>query len=124
MNNSKGVRRKLAQNGAKNERENELKSIFNGVDENTRALVWTTVENVLFIEARMAEVSALPMIRVHPTDPTQQRATPAAKLYKEFLQQHTNCVKLLASVLNKCAPEEESPLRQWLEERKKMHASS
>lgn len=48
----------------------------------------------------------------------RQRTTPAAKLYKDFLQQHTNCIKTLATVLNRYSPEEESPLRQWLNERK------
>lgn len=102
-------------------REKELRGIFEGVDDDIRVLVGPTVENALYLEARMDEVSKLPMIQVHPNDPTKQRATPAAKLYKEFLQQYTNCIKLLASVLNKFAPEEESPLRKWVQERAKQN---
>lgn len=109
---------KAAENGAQNTRTAELRGIFEGVEDDIRVLVGPTVENVLYLEERMAEVAALPMIQVHPADPMRQRSTPAAKLYKELLQQHTNCIKLLATVLNRYSPEEESPLRQWLNERK------
>lgn len=114
---------KTAENGTHSNRESELRRIFDGVDDEIRVLVGPTVENVLYIEERMAELVKLPMIQVHPSDPMKQRATPAAKLYKEFLQQHTNCIKLLASVFNKFTPEDESPLRQWLEERKNQNGS-
>ena len=109
----------MAYNGAENGREKELRAIFQGIDEDMRALIGQTVENVLYIEAEMEKLAKLPKIQVHPTDPTRQRATPAAKLYKEFLQQHTNCIKLLASTLGKQSVDDESPLRQWLEERRK-----
>lgn len=109
----------MAYNGAENGRENELRTIFQGIDEDMRALIGPTVENVLYIEAEMKKLAKLPKIQVHPSDPSRQRATPAAKLYKEFLQQHTNCIKLLASILGKQSVDDESPLRQWLEERRK-----
>ena len=114
---------KTAENGTHGNRDDELRRIFNGIDEDIRVLVGPTVENVLHIEDELANIAKLPMIQVHPTDPWRQRATPAAKLYKELVQQHTNCIKLLASVLNKCAPEEESPLRQWLAERAKQNGA-
>lgn len=114
---------KTAENGTHVDREKELCQIFGGIDGEIAALIRPTVEKVLYIEKRMSELESLPMIQVHPNDPTRQRATPAAKLYKEFLQQHTNCIKLLASVLIKNAPEEVSPLRQWLEERQKQRES-
>ena len=114
----------MAENGTQSAREIELRAIFQGIDEDTRKLIGPTVENVLYIEAEMERLAKLPKIKVHPTDPARQRATPAAKLYKEFLQQHTNCIKLLSSVLGKNAGEEESPLRQWLEERRKQNAGA
>ena len=55
-----------------------------------------------------------PMIKVDPNDPTRQKATPAAKLYKEFLQQYTNCVKVVAHAVGDDGTEEESPLRAWI----------
>jgi hypothetical protein len=112
----------MAYNGAQKQREAELQAIFQGIDDDVRTLIGPTVENVIYIEAEMERLAKLPKIQVHPKDPNRQRATPAAKLYKEFLQQHTNCIKLLSSVLGKNAGEEESPLRQWLEERRKQNA--
>ena len=114
----------MALNGQKNTRADELSGLFDGVDDDTRALVWPTVENVLFLETQMQELAKLPMIQVCPSDPNRQRYTPAAKLYKDFLQQHTNCIKLLSSILNKNAPDEESPLRAWLNERRQQNAGA
>lgn len=115
---------KTQENATQKSREEELRALFEGLDDDVRALIGPTVENVLYLEREMEKVSKLPMIHVHPTDPNRQRSTPAAKLYKEFLQQHTNCIKLLASILNKSAPEEESPLRAWLNERRQQNGGA
>lgn len=114
---------KTAENGTHTDREEELRRIFEGIDDDVGALIRPTVGKVLYLEEKMSELETLPMIQVHPDDATRQRTTPAARLYKEFLQQHTNCIKLLASVLIKNAPEEVSPLRQWLDERNKQHGT-
>lgn len=111
----------MAHNGEKNARGAELESVFSGLGDDVRTLVYPLVENVVYIEAQLEELRKLPMIQVHPSDKLRQRATPAAKLYKEFVQQHANCVKALLGVLNKNAPEEESPLREWLNARKKQY---
>lgn len=113
---------KTAENGAHVDRAEELRRIFEGIDNDIGGVIRPTIEKVLYLEERMSELEALPMIKVHPNDPTRQKATDAGKQYLKYLQQHTNCIKLLASVLIKNAPEEESPLRQWLEERRKQNA--
>lgn len=46
-----------------------------------------------FLEGRLKELKDLPFIRVNPKDPSQQKTTPAAKQYKELLQQYINLVK-------------------------------
>ena len=58
-------------------------------------------------------------------DVTAERGWPAVAITDHgnmYIQQYTNCIKVLAGVLHKEAPEEESPLRQWLEERRKQNA--
>ena len=55
----------------------------------------------------------LPQIKVDPENPERQKATPAAKLYKETLQQYTNVIKVLAHCTGQDADSEESPLRKW-----------
>lgn len=111
----------MASNGEKSARENELDKVFSGLDAGVLTLVRPLIENVMYIENQLEELRKLPMIQVHPTDKLRQRATPAAKLYKEFVQQHSNCIKALLGVLDKGAQEEESPLRQWLEAKKRQY---
>ena len=77
-----------------------------------------------YLEGELDFLRGLPKIKVHPDDPQRQQATPAAKLYKELLQQYTNCIKVLAAVLRRDAPEEESPLRAYLEERRKQNGGA
>jgi len=113
----------MSENGEEITRSAELSDAFDGIDDGARLLIGEVIENITFLESQMKELRRLPMIRVNPADPQQQKATPASKLLKEFIQQHANCVKLAISVLQKNAPEEVSPLRQWLDERNKQYES-
>ena len=72
------------------------------------------VPKMLFLEKRLEELEKLPFIRVNPNNPEQQKTTPAAKQYKELLQQYTNCIKILSRAGNVDDSEEESPLRTWV----------
>ena len=72
------------------------------------------VSKMLFLEKRLEELEKLPFIKVNPNNPAQQKATPAAKQYKELLQQYTNCIKILSRAGNADDSEEESPLRKWV----------
>ena len=72
------------------------------------------VPKMLFLEKRLEELEKLPFIKVNPNNPAQQKATPAAKQYKELLQQYTNCIKILSRAGNVDDTEEESLLRKWV----------
>ena len=72
------------------------------------------VSKMLFLEKRLEELEKLPFIKVNPNNPAQQKATPAAKQYKELLQQYTNCIKILSRTGNADDTEEESLLRKWV----------
>ncbi len=98
-------------------RKQELLKIFEQV-EDTKGLIRPLIDDVIFLECRLEDLRTLPFLRVNPADPSMQKPTPAAKQYKELLQQYNNCIKILVSVLRKDAPEEESPLRAFLEARK------
>lgn len=74
------------------------------------------------LEKRLDELRKLPFIKVHPDDPTKQKATPAAKQYKELLQQYTNITKILARQSGGENDTEDSPLRAWARERLKNNA--
>lgn len=72
------------------------------------------VSKMLFLEKRLEELEKLPFIKVNPNNPEQQKTTPAAKQYKELLQQYTNCIKILSRAGNVDDTEDESPLRKWV----------
>lgn len=81
-------------------------------------LVEEVLDEIIFLESKLEELKRLPFVQVNPKNQMQQRNTPAAKLYKEFLQQYINCIKLIESVVYKDKrleenEEQESPLRKW-----------
>ena len=65
------------------------------------------------IQHRLDMLAKLPKIKVDPHNPEHQKTTPAAKLYKELLQQYTNIMKVLIRASGKEDAEEDSPLRIW-----------
>jgi hypothetical protein len=71
---------------------------------------------MVYLEEQLDELRELPKIKIHPTDKTKQKTTPAAKLYKEYLQQYTNIVRILMKATGVDESEEESPLRKWMNE--------
>ena len=71
------------------------------------------VEDMIDLEEQLEQLRKLPKIKVHPKDPSRQRTTPAAKLYKEFLQQYTNILRILMRATGTDMEDEESPLRKW-----------
>lgn len=71
------------------------------------------VDEMLYLEERLAELKALPMLRYNPADRKQAKPTQTAKLYKELLQQYVNIVKAVEHISG-ADGEEISPLRQYL----------
>ena len=74
------------------------------------------VTEMVYLEDQLDELRELPKIKVHPEDRTKQKTTPAAKLYKEYLQQYTNIVRILMKATGADETEEDSPLRRWMNE--------
>lgn len=80
-------------------------------------LLLPMVDQVIFMEKKLAELEKLPFYKVHPTDRNKQKVLPAFKIYKETLQQYANCIKTLARAVGLDDSEEDSPLRQWANSR-------
>ena len=98
-------------------RKEELLRVFDQI-EDRKSIILPMIDDVVFLEEQLQALRKLPFIRVNPQDPSMQKTTPAAKQYKELLQQYNNCIKILTGILRKDAPEEDSPLRAFLQERK------
>lgn len=91
------------------------------IPEDSVELVNDIIDQVIFLEDKMSELKKLPFIQVHPSDPNVQRNTPASKMYKEFLQQYINCIKVIEGIIYRdkrleSDEVEESPLRKWFKE--------
>lgn len=71
------------------------------------------VDEVCFLEGQLDYLKTLPQINVNPKNPAQQKATPASKQYKEFLQQYTNCIKIIERISGDDNGDDVSPLRKW-----------
>lgn len=100
------------------DRKAELLKVFEDI-EDTKGIIMPLIDDVVFLEGVLTNLRKLPFIRVNPKNPAEQKVTPAAKQYKELLQQYNNCIKILTGIVRKDTPEEESPLRAFLNARKK-----
>lgn len=101
----------------KEERKTKIMSL---VAPESREIIEPAVDSMIFLEKRLEELEKLPFIRFNPDNPVQQKVTPAAKQYKEFLQQYLNAVKLVEKAARKDDKQAMSPLREWAEKRRKM----
>lgn len=100
-----------------NERAAELLKIIEAEDPKNRSKAVQLVEEIAFIEDQLKELKKMPFIAVNPKNPQQQKSTPAAKLYKELLQQYNNSLKIILRMTGDAESTEESPLRKWLKSR-------
>lgn len=95
------------------ERREKLIEYLCQSDEDRQLLV-PLIDELLFLENQLTELKKLPFIKIHPSKPDLQKSTPAAKQYKELLQQYTNIVKVLGRSRGDDADSDESPLRAWV----------
>lgn len=97
------------------ERKEELMKLVN---DSNRTTILPLIDQMIYLENQLDYYRTLPMIKVNPENTMQQKATPAAKLYKEFLQQYTNVVKVISRITTNENEQEESPLRKWANSRR------
>ena len=100
------------------ERREELLNAVKRSGKGNEMQVSQLIDEIVFIEGQLIELKKYPFIAVHPRNPKKQKATPAAKQYKEMLQQYNNSLRLLLRVCGGMDEAEgESPLRKWVRER-------
>lgn len=94
-------------------RRAELVELFQDIPD-AGNVVMPLIDDVVFLERNLKALRRMPFIVADPVRPFIQKATPAAKQYKELLQQYNNCIKILTTALRKDAPADEGPLSEWL----------
>lgn len=78
------------------------------------------VDEILFIEGQLTDLKQLPFIKVHPSNPALQKATPAAGLYVKLNAQYNANLRSIASLCGVDNEGEDTPLRMWIKNRKEM----
>ena len=102
---------------------NRREELLSFIPDDSKELVVNVVDEIIFIESKLNELKRLPFIKVNPENPMQQKATPAAKQYKELMQQYINNIKVIELIIYKDKrlqdenEQEESPLRKWANSR-------
>ena len=96
------------------EKYKELLKAFKEADPNNYILVENTIKEMVFIEERVGELKNLPFIKVHPEKPELQKATPAAKQYKDLMQNYLYMTKFLIAMINKINFEEDDAFSKFL----------
>lgn len=81
-----------------------------------REILRPTIKELVYLEGKLAELRELPFLRVNPANPAQQKVTPAAKQYKELLQQYNNCTKLVLVAVQRIPHSDSTPLADFLEQ--------
>ena len=95
-------------------RREELEKILNDAN---NSFVSPLIDEIMYMEDQLNILRPLPKIRVNPADNSQQKITPAWKMYKECVQQYLNAVKLLSGITKTDVDTEESPLRKWVNQK-------
>lgn len=93
---------------------NRKEELLNEIQNNPVLL--PLINDMVYLEKQMEYFRALPMLKIHPEDPSIQKATPSSKLYKECLQQYTNIVRIIMRATGAEAEEDDGPLTRWLNE--------
>lgn len=102
-------------------RREELLAIVNKNGSQNDIKAGQLIDEIIFIEEQLIELKKYPFINVNPKNPMQQKVTPVAKQYKEFMQQYNNSLRLLFRLSGDMGEtEEESPLRRWVKGRKEL----
>lgn len=97
------------------DRRQQLDEIFRDVGDDEKKLVGRLLDEVVFLETKMAELKAMPFLNVHPNNPAIQKMTPAAKLYKECSQSYMNAIRILCGILNRIESSAQDELMKALE---------
>lgn len=103
---------------------NRKEELMKVVNKSNETIAEPLIDKVLFLENQLESLERLPMIKVNPNNPEQQKATPAAKLYKEFLQQYVNVIKVLLRQTGDETNVESSALEKWCKERMNLYVDS
>ena len=106
------------------DRKQELIEIVKNINKDKVEILTPIIEEIIFLEKQLAHLRTLPMIKIHPNDPTKQKPTPASKQYKDVANLYSNYIKTLLSVFRNTEDntDELHKLQQFLQEKGNFNA--
>lgn len=96
------------------ERTQELKELFDSLDEGIKKFINPMLEEAAFLEKHLTNLKKYPFISVNPNNVNQQRTTPAGKQYKELMQSYTGVIKTLCPLLRKGNSDDTDPVAEFM----------
>lgn len=81
--------------------QDELRAIFDVVDDDTRVFALDTLEEYIFFKNEYNRLHKLPLIRIDKNNPERQQITPAGKLIKDMSNVLDAKRSTLLRILNK-----------------------
>lgn len=98
------------------EKKNKYLHILRNVDGSELQLVDGIIDEVVFCEIEMEQLRNIPFVVTKPGDPSRQKSTPAARLYKQYQAAYSNNIRILLNVLRKVDTDAGDDLLRRLEE--------
>lgn len=100
------------------QRKEKMQKALDRLDDSAKAVLSPLLQEVEFLEQRIAELKKLPHIRVSSKNPEIQKETPAGKNYLRCVSMLNNCIGTILRAAGKNPEKLESPLREYFEKRK------
>ena len=94
----------------------KIKSFFDNLGEAERKFALDTVEEYVFFSGKVKELSKMPLLLTKSGNKTIQKATPAAKLIKEYSQVVDAKRATLLRILNASGSDDADKLMELLEQ--------
>lgn len=95
------------------DRLEQLKKIFENVEEDKKELISYAIEELVYIENRLKVLKKYPFILFNKLT-GETRTTAAAKQFHSLQQTYTNYLKVLNGVLRNASGEEDDAFDAWV----------
>lgn len=98
------------------DRLEQLKKIFENIEEDKKVLISFSLEELVAMENELILIKKYPFMLYNKIT-GETKTTAAGKRYKELQQSYLNCLKVLMSVLRNADGEEEDEFDKWIKQR-------
>ncbi len=96
------------------DRKEEILKMFDDNNQKSLKVINELIDDFIYLEEQLKELRTLPKIIINKQNPALQKLTPAAKLYKEYLVQYSNLIRIiLSSITEEVSEEDDSAISSF-----------